>query len=342
MGRASSDRPEMKTMPRNTKDLLAAEAALDHCRVAADPGNKAVIAPALSCTIELPPDFRSNDILVFHKRDTLMVAERVVGSMLQKGMAWQGRAACLTVSFHPGHVDAELAIDGASCSEERGALERMVRRMLGLAQRIEDFEQAYRAHPQLGRLIAKHPGLRVPLAATPFEALTWAITGQQISVSAAISIRRRLILAAGMKHSGGLACHPDAAAIARMAEADLRATGLSRTKALTLVALSQRVQENLLPLDAWTETLPVDDMRQQLLLVPGIGPWTVNYVLLRGFGWLDGSLHGDVAVRRGLQRLLESAEKITEDQARRWLEGFSPWRALIAAHLWGLQSSDVY
>jgi len=299
-------------------------------------------APSFSCAVALPPGFRASDILAFHRRDPLMVAERVEGSTLQKGMAWQGSAACLTIRFHAGQAAAELAIDGPASGSPRSELERMVRRMLGLAQPIEEFEQAYRAHPQLGRLIASHPGLRVPLTATPFEALTWAITGQQISVSAAISIRRRLIQAAALRHSAGLCCHPDAGQIARMPEEVLRAAGFSRTKAQTLISLSRQVEENLLPLDAWADTLPVDEMREQLLLVPGIGPWTVSYALLRGFGWLDGSLHGDVAVRRGLQLLLDGTDKIGEEQTKRWLAEFSPWRALIAAHLWALQSSSIY
>jgi len=83
-------------------------------------------------------------------------------------------------------------------------------------------------------------------------------------------------------------------------------------------------------------TLPVDDMRAQLLRLHGIGPWTVDYTLLRGFGWLDGSLHGDAAVRRKLQRLLGSTAALTQDFTRSWLAQFSPWRALVAAHLWSI------
>ena len=296
-------------------------------------------ASSLSCSIELPHDFRVDDILTFHRRDPLLVAERTDAGTLQKGVTREGNPACLTVRFHSGRADAELAIDGSPKGTHPDTLEQMVRRMLGLAQRVEAFEDIYRAHPQLGRLIARNPGLRVPLSATPFEALTWAVTGQQISVSAAISIRRRLIQAAGLKHSGGLSCHPDAGHIALMSEADLRQAGVSRSKAHTLIALSRQVQENLLPLDSWVgrlalDALPVDEIRERLLLLPGIGPWTVNYALLRGFGWLDGSLHGDVAVRRGLQLLLDRGEKVTEEQAKRWLAEFKPWRALIAAHLW--------
>ncbi|PTQ85566.1 hypothetical protein C8R28_101339 [Nitrosomonas ureae] len=81
---------------------------------------------------------------------------------------------------------------------------------------------------------------------------------------------------------------------------------------------------------------PIEHIRQQLLQIRGIGPWTVDYTLLRGYGWLDGSLHGDVAVRRGLQILLNN-ESINENQTRQWLENFSPWRALVAAHLWNME-----
>ena len=216
------------------------------------------------CSIALPAGFRAEDILEFHRRDPQAFAERVAPGL----------------GFHPAHVDAELAIDSRSTAANEAALTRLICRMLGLTQRIEVFEQDYRQHPQLGPLIARQSGLRVPLAATPFEALTWAITGQQISVGAAVSMRRKLIKAAGPTHSS----------------------------------------------------------RERLLDIRGIGPWTVNYTLLRGFGWLDGSLHGDVAVRHGMQILLDSPDKISEKAAQQWLAEFSPWRALLAAHLWALKS----
>ena len=84
--------------------------------------------------------------------------------------------------------------------------------------------------------------------------------------------------------------------------------------------------------------MPIDTLRERLLDIRGIGPWTVNYTLLRGFGWLDGSLHGDVAVRHGMQILLDSPDKISEKAAQQWLAEFSPWRALLAAHLWAMKS----
>lgn len=156
-------------------------------------------------------------------------------------------------------------------------------------------------------------------------------------------MRRKLILAANLRHSGGLLCHPGAQQIVSMPEETLRQTGFSTTKARTIQAVSRLVADGELPLDAWALDFPgANVMREQLLAVRGIGPWTVNYALLRGFGWLDGSLHGDAAVRRGLQTLLNSPDKVDERTAEAWLAQFSPWRALIGAHIWAAQSSVAY
>jgi len=288
----------------------------------------------LVSVIDLPDRFRSGDVLAFHGRDPSGMAEVVGSDRFRKGLVWRDSPACLTVRFEERRAHAELQVDGSPSDRDDDDLTQLVRRMLGLTQAIEAFEDAYRHHPEVGRLIAQNPGLRLPVAASPFEALTWAVTGQQISVGAALSLRRKLIQATGIRHSGGLFCYPDAAAVLRLQEDDLRHAGFSRTKAKTVREVSQRVIDGTLPLDQWLQSASLATVGEQLLATPGIGPWTVSYALLRGFGWLDGSLHGDVAVRRNLQSLLGASEKLDEKEAERWLAPFRPWRALVGAHLW--------
>lgn len=297
---------------------------------------------ALTCRIDLPADFRRADFLAFHRRDALMLAERVSDERLDKGLFWAGAPACLSLRFTAGQVVAELAVDAARPAEARDddkTLSDLVRRMLGLPQPIAEFEQRYRQHPQLGPLLAAHPGLRVPLTATPFEALTWAVTGQQISVSAAVAVRRKFIQALGSRHSDGLWCYPIATQVAASSEEVLRQAGFSQSKALTLLALSRGVVEQALPLDQWISQPLEELIRSRLLAIRGIGPWTINYALLRGYGCLDGSLHGDAAVRRKLQALLGPTVIVNEAFAQRWLADFAPWRALVAAHLWAMQDA---
>lgn len=295
-----------------------------------------------SLTLPLPAGFRPGDILAFHRRDPQGTAELVGETTLKKGLVWHGAPACLSLRFTPEQVQADLTVDGQKEAKTED-FETRVRQMLGLTQDVEGFEARHRDHPQLGRLIARRPGLRVPLTATPFEALTWAITGQQISVGAAVSLRRKLILAAGIRLDDGLCCYPDAPQLAALPEETLREAGYSGSKTRTLQTVARLVADGQLPLDAWALDFPdAESVREQLLAIPGIGPWTVNYTLLRGFGWLDGSLHGDAAVRRGLQNLLGSPDKVDEKTAQAWLAQFSPWRALVGAHIWAGLSDAAY
>lgn len=292
--------------------------------------------------IDLPNGFRRGDVLAFHRRDAQRIAERVDDAMLCKGLMWNGDAACLSLRFAGDCAEASLSVDGAHGHVDDGQFESMVRRMLGLTQHVEEFEELFRDHEEVGSLVSRNAGLRVSLTPTPFEALAWAIVGQMISVSAAVSIRRRLIHAAGVRHSSGIWCFPDAETITGLGRKLLLAAGFSNTKADSLIALSALVADEELPLGAWIDSPVEDEIRERLLAVRGIGPWTVNYVLLRGFGFLDGSLHGDVAVRRNLQSLLGRPDKIGENEARQWLAQFSPWRALVAAHLWAMHKTDGY
>ena len=71
-----------------------------------------------------------------------------------------------------------------------------------------------------------------------------------------------------------------------------------------------------------------------LLAVKGIGPWTVNYALLRGYGYPDCSLHGDVAIRAALQRLLGEDAKPDMARTEALLAQYKPHRTMAAAHLW--------
>ena len=305
----------------------------------------------LTTQIALPAHFRPHDVLSLHARDTQQRAEKVEDFRITKGLTWLGRPALLQLHIEPGEAWANLAVDerrwrgDAAATTQQQALDAMVARMLGLSDGVEQFEQQHAKHPVLGKLLQSQAGLRVPASSTPFEALVWAITGQQISVAAAVALRRRLIEAANVQHSSGMLCHPDAAALAALTPEQLRAAGFSVSKIATLERVCAAVREGTLPLDTWAQQAMTVETAQAaeaaLLAIKGIGPWTVHYALLRGFGWLDGSLHGDVAVRNALARLL-ALPSVSQNEAEQWLSAFKPWRALVAAHLWASLSAKTY
>ena len=285
--------------------------------------------------IALPAGYRRQDALAFHGRDAEGVAERVDGGSIRKGVLLDGVAVQLTLV-----LEAESGAERARCSIDAAAdsippqAEAALINMLGLRIDPAVFEDAVRDDPLFGPLVRHTPGLRVIQAASVFEALTWAIIGQQINLPFAIALRRSFIQQAGRPHPDGLWCYPEAADVARLDLEQLTSRKFSRAKAETLLRLARLVADGELSLDAHDADGGLAATATRLLAIKGIGPWTVNYALLRGYGDPDCSLHGDVAVRTAIGRLLgtETRPNITEAEA--FLQAYRPQRTMAAAYLW--------
>ncbi len=284
------------------------------------------------CVLPLPKGYKATDFFSYHLRDVEKLSERLVGERLEKGLVIKGCPGLLTVEL--GAEQAIIHLETTQDTVSRDELQHLSRRLLGLDQPIQHFEDSFKHDPHLGPLIQRQQGLRVAVTATPYEALVWAITGQQISVAAAIAIRRRLVQAAGIRLDNGLWCHPDTTTMAAVDTAALRSAGLSNAKIRALQTLNHALEKGHLKLPTTVTADNAADLQADLLALPGIGPWTANYTLLRGYGWPDGSLHGDAAVRRSLQRLLGLEKRPDARFTENWLGQYAPWRALAAAHLW--------
>jgi DNA-3-methyladenine glycosylase II len=230
-------------------------------------------------------------------------------------------------------VDADGALADAALARAHEALLNI----LGLRIDPAPFEAHARGDELLGPVVQRQPGLRIVQSATVFEALTWAVIGQQINLAFAIALRRTFIQQAGRAHSSGLWCYPEAADAARLDLDALTSRKFSGAKAETLLRVARMVAggELLLAHD--------DDPARAsaaLLAVKGIGPWTVNYTLLRGYGYPDCSLHGDVAVRAAFQYLLGEATKPDMARTEALLERYKPHRTMAAAYLWASLKKD--
>ena len=284
-------------------------------------------------SVSLPEDFDHQAFLDFHRRDVEAVAETVDASTLRKAFIWQQVPVLLTVEFQePARAHVTFHSDGKM--PQKSPQDGLVRHLLGLDQPTREFEARADKHPLVGALVRSQAGLRIPQSASPFEALSWAIIGQQISVAAAVSIRRRLIQTTGRRHGTGLYCYPDARDIARVDAGTLRDCGLSHSKADCLLTVARRCLDQALLPERPIAAAELESLRKTLLEIRGLGPWSVHYALLRGYAWMDGSLHGDVAVRRAIQQLQGGAAPPTAREAETWLADFRPWRSLLAAHLW--------
>lgn len=184
------------------------------------------------------------------------------------------------------------------------------------------------------RLVGARPGLRAPRMSDPWEALVWAVLGQQVHLQFALALRRALVELAGRPVPGTtLIAPPTPAAVAALDVRDFVARRSSRRKAEVLASLGAAVAGGELAL-AELARGSATRAEQVLLARSGIGPWTAGYVGLRGFGFADSLPAGDSAIAAALLRLLPTLPRPDAEAQRALTAPFSPHRSLLTMHLW--------
>jgi DNA-3-methyladenine glycosylase II len=286
-------------------------------------------------SVPLPPDYAPTDVVSFHGRDTEAVSEIVTESRLRKGILLNDFPTVFDIDFAAVKNQAicQVVVDGSVSGEMQQEAFDITTGLIGLRLDPVDFTTFVSTDPVFGPLTKRQKSLRIVQSASIFEALTWAIMGQQINVSFAVSLRRTFVRLAGRQHSSGLLCYPSPTDAAQIPLEALTSRQYSRSKAETILRLASLVATGELSLEAGPEN-SVESICRSLLKVKGIGPWTVNYAMLRGYGHADCSLHGDVAVRAAIAKLMGHDVRPDVAAAEIFLKSYSPHRTMAAAHLW--------
>jgi AraC family transcriptional regulator, regulatory protein of adaptative response / DNA-3-methyladenine glycosylase II len=182
----------------------------------------------------------------------------------------------------------------------------------------------------LSPFVKANRGLRVPGAFNGFEMGLRAILGQQVTVKAATTIAGRLVASFGepivtpFSELNRLTPAPEK--IARANVDTLAKFGIVSARCKSLIALAQAQTSGTLSLDSGNHHDPEDTIAR-LNDLPGIGPWTANYIAMRALRWPDAFPKEDIVVRNNLGGV---SAKRAEEISQSW----KPWRSYAVLHIW--------
>jgi DNA-3-methyladenine glycosylase II len=239
--------------------------------------------------------------------------ERVIQT--RRGMGW------FRVTHHAARKSLRLQVWNAN-EQDMEIVSASVRRMFDLDADLAAISKAMSAEHCLFSLWKRYPGLRIPRSWSGFESMLTTILGQLVSVSFGRTLTSELMQPAGTKvihPKTGAAIHlfPTAK---QLLKTDLSTVRTSESRRMAIRSLATLVADGVLK---WDQPIEHDELRKTLLSVPGIGPWTAEYVAMRGF-------HDDdafPATDYGLKQELKRHPGIDVNKVR-------PWRAYAAAALW--------
>ncbi len=284
---------------------------------------ESIVPGTVSLLLPTRAPFAGSDAVEFIGARAIAGVESWDGDRYRRTISLPAGHGVVTLRAAGDHVAAELRL--AVWSDLGTAVQR-VRRLLDLDADPEAVDAALSAEPVMAGLVAARPGRRSPGSVDPFETSMRAVIGQQISVAGARTVAGSLVGAVGeplalddpeLTH---LFPAPE-----RVADAPDAAFPMPTSRRDTLRRLARAVADGDIALDAGSDP---DGARAALLAVKGIGPWTADYVAMRGLGHPDIFLGSDLGVRHGLDALAEATGERPDPSV------WAPWRSYAVHHIW--------
>ncbi|MHB1775268.1 MAG: AlkA N-terminal domain-containing protein [Acidimicrobiales bacterium] len=261
--------------------------------------------------------------------------EEVDGATYRRSLALPHGPGVVGVEPEEGAVRVQLRLADV---RDLAAAVSGCRRLLDLDADPVAVDEALGADGLLGRLVRRTPGRRLPSTVDGAELAVRGVLGQQVSLAGARALTARLVVAAGtpLPAPVGTLTHlfPSPEQLLALHERHPGAFAVPAARRRTLVELCGALASGRVVVGPGTDPAELDEALGSL---PGIGPWTVAYVKLRGLGHPDAFLPTDLGVRRALDRLgVPSDPSGAATVAERW----RPWRSYALVHLWAHRPTD--
>ncbi len=296
----------------------------------------AVGAGTITLRLAYRPPLHAHALLDFLAVRALPGVEEVRDGTYRRGLRLPHGPGQVALTPADGYVAAALRL--TDLRDLAPAVARC-RRLLDLDADPEAVDATLAADPALAPAVAAEPGIRVPRAVDGFEMAVRAIVGQQVSVRSARTTLTRL-LATRVDHE--VVATDDGVSRQQLHDQrdDLRGFltaeevlgipdagfGMPVRRRETIRGLARAVVDGTVDLAPGGDR---QETRRGLLALPGIGPWTADYLALRALGDPDVLLDTDLAIRRGAAAL-GLPDTTLDAHAERW----RPWRSYATIRLW--------
>ncbi len=303
-------------------------------RTAAD-GDAVAPGEAASFTLQISyrPPFDWQRMLAFLGARAMKGVESVTGQEYARTVRMANHRGWVVVRHQPARRSLLVELPHALTPALPAVLGRL-RNLFDLSARPDVIARHLASDPLLAGALAARPGLRVPGAFDGFELAVRAVLGQQVSVKGATTLAGRFSAAFGepiaTPYEGLTSLSPTAERVAAAREEEIRSLGVVGMRARCILALATEVAAGRLVLEAGGD--PGRTM-EQLVRLPGIGPWTAHYICMRALRWPDAFPKEDMVLRKVLGG-------VTASRAEQLSQPWRPWRSYATLQLWASTEKD--
>jgi len=283
-------------------------------------------AGALCCQLDFRPPLAWDSLLAYLRLRAIPGVEAVDGAHYRRTVA---------IGDHQGWIAVSLVKSGLALNVEMshslapviGAVIARVKQLFDLGAAPDAVSALLSQDPALAAVVRRLPGLRVPGAFDGFELGVRAILGQQVSVKAATTIAGRWAGAFGAEIATPYLdlnrLTPTAPRLDGVSSDEIASLGIVGSRARCIAGLARAVNERKVVLACAAD---IESQIEALMQLPGIGPWTAQYIAMRALHWPDAFPGTDLMLLR--------AANVGRKELHARAEAWRPWRAYATHYLW--------
>jgi DNA-3-methyladenine glycosylase II len=273
----------------------------------------------------------------FYRRSKFEMVDRFSDKFFIRPLLYNGKPVLIKVPCGNGTMTPRFYVRWQSPDniEDSSGLRRHLSRMFYVDFDINEFYR-HSVDQVMRGLMRRFPGFRPILTPDIFEAAAWAIIGQQVNLQFAYRLKSRLVeyinrsfVIEGEKYF----LFPSASDLAGIEYRVLRSMQFSGRKAEYLLDFARMVSDGKLDLDSLIET-DYETALNLLLAIRGLGPWSANYILMRGAGHKDAFPIGDSGINHAVRRLYNLKDKPKSEYLIELSQRWRPFRSLATFYLW--------
>ncbi|GHE86608.1 AraC family transcriptional regulator [Thalassotalea profundi] len=282
----------------------------------------------ISIELSYRPPFDWPLMLKFFRDRQISKMESVDDISYQRTIAIDSCKGWIKVNHH--HKKSALVLT-VSLSDYRylNNVIMRVRRMFDLDADMSIIHQQLSQHPILAQTIKQFNGLRLPGSWDLFEFSIRAILGQQVSVKAATTFAKRITEKYGEQSAyNNEKLSLNFPTINTLLTADFEGLGLTTSRKNTLINWLKFYYEHQNKIENCSST---EELSRLISTIKGIGPWTINYLAMRGLSDPDAFPSADLGV---IKALTIDDNKLGNKEILALAEHWKPWRSYATLYLW--------
>ncbi|MEI5907971.1 DNA-3-methyladenine glycosylase 2 [Bacillus spongiae] len=286
--------------------------------------------------IHPPKEFSFEECLVFLGRSNQEMTHQIKDGYLYKLMKLNGKRILLKISGQSREITIDFPL-GPLLKNERMLIAKYVWDWFDLERDLCSFYDIAYQDEILRPIVQKYDGLRMIGISNLFEALTWAIIGQQINLPFAYALKKRFIEQFGepLEFEGQTFwLYPTPEKIAALSVEDLRNLQFSVRKAEYVIEVASKVANGTLTKVDLLQNENDDEIKKTLMNIRGIGEWTAHYVMMKCLHSSSAFPITDVGLHNALKQALGLHRKPSLPEIKGMSKKWDGWEAYATIYLW--------